>query len=211
MNKALDLHVLRNMLPGSPGSPPGKALWQITTRFAPSSYQKRIGHIVGVVCLGTDMPISISGHTLSGNGKHARVRNNQRIRPDLPSAPENRPRTPSKSSVMRQNVRRHVNLYPMCMGKARCPLPFLPWKNSSPWPGGRTPLLRYKPHQRQKPPQSSTLPDCWPESEVPVFFVYSYLLLSSYSPSLRLPGECTACCPVFSSCFSSYRYSRIRL
>ena len=76
---------------------------------------EKVGSVVGVVCLGTDMQLHIRQHP-SCNGKNSRVGNNQRIRTDflqlLKISLYSR-----KVLIVGQNIGCNINFYPMLMGK----------------------------------------------------------------------------------------------
>ena len=81
VNKGLDLHLLRNMLPDFPDFFQGQLSCRHNALCA-LLVPELIRSVVRIVCLSTDMPLDFRAD-LHGDAVHARIGDDERVRPDL--------------------------------------------------------------------------------------------------------------------------------
>ena len=81
VNKGLDFHLIRNMLPDFPDFFQGQLSCRHNALCA-LLVPELIRSVVRIVCLSTDMPLDFRAD-LHGDAVHARIGDNERVRPDL--------------------------------------------------------------------------------------------------------------------------------
>ena len=114
MNKGLNLHIFRNL----PADLPQFLQRQLPGRHHPFCallIPEPPGQIIGIIGLRADMPLDLRADFFCQH-KHARVRNDQRVRLQLPQLLKIG--TDSlQIPVMSQNIRRHMNAYAMLVSE----------------------------------------------------------------------------------------------